>query len=132
MPNLTLTRLSGRPDVSPSNSAKGQCNTKGAIYKISYSGCGETYIGETRRPLNERFKEYLADNHNNARQTLCARNVSETCEQGGAVDDGGFGSRERGNQGCGLRSKPTTRNEYSKRAGGIHALCLIYTVILST
>ena len=44
----------------------GKCHTKNVVYKISCKNCGNSnkryfYIGETSRPVRERFKEHLSD-----------------------------------------------------------------------
>lgn len=38
----------------------GDCSKSGVIYQIRCSECGNTYIGETSRPLGIRIKEHLA------------------------------------------------------------------------
>ena len=48
------------------NGLSGICHTKNVVYKISCKSCQNTtkpyfYIGETSRPVRERFKEHLSD-----------------------------------------------------------------------
>ena len=48
------------------NGLAGKCHTKNVVYKISCKICDSSktrycYIGETSRPVRERFKEHLSD-----------------------------------------------------------------------
>lgn len=48
------------------NGLNGKCHTKNVVYKISCKKCHTNktpfcYIGETSRPIRERFKEHLSD-----------------------------------------------------------------------
>ena len=48
------------------NGLSGRCHTKNVVYKISCKKCSHDkkpyfYIGETSRPIRERFKEHLSD-----------------------------------------------------------------------
>ncbi len=55
-------------EVGPSGSVdikkSFQCTTKGIIYCVKCSRCGDLFIGETGRILEDRFREHLANIRN--------------------------------------------------------------------
>ena len=62
---LTRSRLYGakceKEDCKICEKIMGKCLLKGVIYKLNCKECGESYIGETGRPLRERIMEHAAD-----------------------------------------------------------------------
>ena len=59
-----VKKLRGRPRecrACEAGMVDGQCMLKNVVYSMSCAECGEVYVGETERPVRERFQEHFSD-----------------------------------------------------------------------
>ena len=73
---LVHSSLSGPPCPSGNRTCntckmitKGKCTDKNVIYELQCKLCGDTYIGESKRPLRLRYNEHLRSAVNNTKLT---------------------------------------------------------------
>jgi hypothetical protein len=60
-----------------STTNKVNCKIRDTVYKISCKVCGECYIGETARSIEERFKEHIVKYNNRDNTSVFSQHINE-------------------------------------------------------